>query len=483
MDFRPSPPRDRLGALAALGILGGLTFCGCERDNVASFDRNRPPETYITQGPDNSTQADDPVDLFYRAHLFWRGEDVDGTVVGFRYAIDDTNDPGAWKFTARTDSTFRFPVAEVGSQEHLFLIRAVDNLGKQDATPDTIRFESFTAATPTCRFELGDMRVNDQPFPFTGIDTVDVFSSVTFVWSGSDADGEIVGWESKFDTEPEFRFHDRDDRSRKETNLLAGQHTMFVRGVDDAGARSTTLARFSIRSNHDPKTTIDKSSITAVLARPWVGPGDSLRVTFTDADFEDDVPDTLPSRSTLSFCWSTTDVDGPVIDYFWAFAGQGERVAVPTTCITTLPLLDTDGTTSGIALTVRGRDTYGQAEGNPERIDLMINFAPRVAFENRFPGEIPVGPPFRFNFTGEDVDSPPDSLLYRWRFATPNPNDGTFVGPFTTPEDLPEAALYIEQAFTNSDLGPKVLELIATEANGGSQFRSYPDTAFFTVVP
>lgn len=485
MDFRPSPPRDRLGALFALGILAGLAFPGCERDNVADFDRNRPPETYISQGPENSDDADDPVDLFYRAHLFWRGEDLDGTVTGFRYAVDDTLDPGAWKFTTRTDSVFRFPVSEIGSKEHLFLIRAVDNLGKQDPSPDTLRFESFTATSPTCRFVNEKMLVNGQPYPFTGLDTVLVFSSVTFVWTGSDDDGEVVGWESKFDTEPEFRFHDRNDTTRTESNLVAGQHTMFVRAVDDAGARSTTLARFSIRSNFDPRTTIDRNSITASLARPWLDAngtnGDStLVVTFTESDFLDVIPDTLPSQSRLSFCWNSTDVDGPIIDYFWAFAGQGERIAHPTVCVTTLPLLSTDGTTSGIALSVRGRDTYGQTEGNPDRVDLMINFAPGVEFANPFPGDVPVGPPFRFDFSAFDKDSNPDSLLFQWRFATPV--NGQFGGPFTTPVDL-DLPYFVEEAFTISDIGPKVLELIATEANGGSPFRSYPDTVFFTVVP
>lgn len=480
MDLRSSSFRDRMGALAALGIVAGLAVVGCERDNTVSYDRNRPPETFITEGPDNSDDVRDPVDLFYRAHLFWRGEDRDGTIAGFRFAIDDTNDPGAWTFTTQTDSTFRFQVAEVGSREHLFLIRAVDNLGKQDATPDTIRFEAFTTSSPSVGFVRSKMLLNGQPYAFTGRDTVQVFSGVTFVWSGTDADGEIVGWESKFDTEAEYRFHDRNDTTRTENALRAGAHTMFVRGIDDAGAKSSTLARFALQSNFDPRTTIDKNSITAVLSRPWVAPDDTLRVTFTESDFLDTVPDTIPSRSTLTFCWSTTDIDGPVIDWFWAFAGQGERVT--TTCVTTDPLVASDGTTGGIALSVRGRDTYGQAEGFPELVDLMINFAPEVTFTNQFPGDVPIGPPFQFDFTSKDADSDPDSLLYQWRFATPAPG-GEINGPFSLPVSLTGPSLFVQEAFTQSDIGPKVLELRAFETVGGSEFRAIPDTVFFTVVP
>lgn len=477
MVLRASRTRDRLGAFAVVGLLAGLVVFGCERDNAAQFDRNRPPETFITEGPENSDDATDPVDLFYRSHLFWRGEDRDGTIAGFRFAIDDTNDPGDWTFTTVTDSVFRFPVAEVGSAEHLFLIRAVDNLGKQDATPDTIRFEAFTTASPAVSFVRSKMLVNGLPFPFTGRDTVEVFSDVTFVWTGTDADGEVVAWESKFDTDPDYVRHARNDTTRTLTDLTAGAHTMLLRAIDDAGAKSTTIARFSIQSNFDPKTIIDRASIRAVLETPWTTgytpPYDTLVVNFTD----DGQPDTLPSRGTLSFCWNTTDRDGPVIDWFWSYAGQGERVV--TTCATTLPLLVTDGSTDGIPLTVRGRDTWGQAEGAPERIFMLINRAPEVTFFDQLPGDIPIGPPHRFDFSRKDTDNDPDSLFYQWRFAP-----GIVpTGPFSNPIEIDAGALYIEEAFTNSEIGSRVLELLAFEITGGSPTRSIPDTVFFNVVP
>ena len=77
----------------------------------------------------------------------------------FYIAVDDTFDASYWTYTTSTDSIFRFPVAEIGPMEHLFLIRAVDNLGKQDPTPDTLRFEAFTAAPPTVDLVqiIGDM--------------------------------------------------------------------------------------------------------------------------------------------------------------------------------------------------------------------------------------------------------------------------------------------------------------------------------------
>jgi hypothetical protein len=423
----------------------------------------------LTQGPENSTDADDPTDLFYRAHLFWRGEDEDGTVVGFRFAIDDTSDPGSWTFTTKTDSVFRFPVAEVGSKEHLFLIRAVDDLGKQDPTPDTLRFESFTTGSPEVEFV--QIIVNDQVFPFTGRDTVEVLSTITFIWTGSDPDGEIVGWESKFDAEPDYRFHARNDTMRTEANLRAGRHTMVVRGVDDAGAKSTTVARATIQVNFDPKTVIDRNSIVSYLPRPWISPTDTLFV-----DFEEGVHDTLPSRGFLRFCWSSEDPDGPVVDYFWSFAGQGERTT--ETCAATpdsLPLPVADATTSGELLLVRARDIYGQAETPSDTVFMFIDFAPQVTFTDQSPPDIHVGPPHRFHFTATDIDSDPDSLGYQWSFDN---------APFSAEVVLPPDALFVERAFTSSEVGPHSLILRAVEQEESVPLnRTIPDTVVFNVIP
>jgi hypothetical protein len=472
MVLRSSTARVRWGAFLSFALLGSLLAFGCERDDSVSFDRNRPPETFITQGPENSTVEDDPTDLFYRAHLFWRGEDLDGTVIGFRFAIDDTNDPGSWTFTSQTDSVFRFPVAEVGSQEHLFLIRAVDDLGKQDPTPDTLRFESFTTGPPNVHFT--QIIVNDQEFKYTGRDTVEVFSTITVCWTGSDPDGEIVGWESKFDTEPDYRFHARNDTCRTEGPLRAGRHTLVVRGIDDAGAKSTTVARATIQVNFDPVTTIDRSSIVSYLPRPWVSPTDTLWV-----DFEEGVHDTVPGNGFLRFCWSSQDIDGPVADYFWAFAGQGERTTEtcvppagkPDSLLTPLPIaLSSPG-----PLTVRARDVYGQAETPTDTVRVLINFAARVDFTDPNPPDIPINLPHQFAFTSSDLDSDPDSLEYQWSFDNE---------PLSDPVVLDPAALYVEETFTASQIGFHQLVLRAVDPNPSVPLnRSIPDTVVFNVIP
>jgi hypothetical protein len=461
MVLRSSLARDWWAGWLALGVLGCILAFGCERDDTISFDRNRPPETFITEGPQNSLDPEDPTQLFYRAHLFWRGEDLDGTVAGFRFAIDDTNDPGDWTFTTKTDSIFRFPAVEVTSLEHLFLIRAVDNLGKQDPTPDTLRFATFTTP-PRVNFE--QILVNGALFDYTGRDTVLVLSDITWIWTGSDDDGEIVGWESKFDNEVEFRFHARNDTTRTETDLLAGRHTMRVRAVDDAGARSTSGGVAPIQVNFDPKTTIERSSIHAFVSRPWIAFDDTLEV-----DVIPGVRDTLPSKGFLSFCWSATDPDGPVRDYFWSFAGQGERT--DQTCATTDTLLVDDGTPSGLPILVRARDIYGQAETPSDTVFLFINYAPVVSFVDPNPKPIQTGAPHKFWFTSSDIDSDPDSLRYQWKFNNE---------PFSAEVLLHPDSLFVERAFTSEDVGQNKLVLKASES-GGSINRTIPDSVFFQV--
>ncbi len=471
--LRTPPHRDRWGAFVSAVVLAVLIVIGCERDDTASVDRNRPPETFITEGPENSLDPDDPTDLFYRAHLAWRGEDVDGRVVGFRFAIDDTNDPGAWQFTAQTDSVFRFPVSAVGSREHLFLIRAVDDLGKQDASPDTVRFESYTTATPTV--QIVNMVVGDSVFTPTGRDTVLISSTVRWIWTGDDADGDVIAWESKFDNEFDYRYHERNDTTRTEGPLLAGPHVLVVRAIDDAGATSTNVGRFPVWCNFDPKTNVDRASIVATLERPWLGPDSALTVTYND---DGALNDTLPSRSTLSFCWSATDRDGPVQDYFWSYASQGELTA--QTCATTNPLL-VDDLVGAIPLLVRARDVYGQAETPSDTVYIFINFAPQVEFTVPNPPPVETGVPHRFEFTSTDKDSDPDSLRYEWRFYRTEQNPEP-VGPFQGGITMHPDSLAVVRAFTISEVGQYGLQLRARD-NGENQDRTIPDIVQFTVVP
>jgi hypothetical protein len=411
------------------------------------------------------------VDLYYRAHLFWRGEDADGTVQGFRWAIDDTSTAASWNWTTRTDSIFRFEVAEIGAQEHLFLIRAIDNLGKQDPSPDTLRFESFTTANPTIDTVFASAQ-SPQLGRIDGLrsgDTVEVFSDITVCWDGSDLDGEVVGWESKFDAEGQWRFHELDDRCRTETRLDPGSHIMSLRAIDDAGAKSSVVRRFRIQSNFDPVTDILEGTLFARLPRPWMG--DTLEVGpgVTSSD-------TLPLGATLDLCWQSSDIDGPVVRYSYSLGGvigQTEATCISTDTTGTdpstgapipEPLPRSDGG-AGLPFLIKAIDIYENVEQRPDTLALSVNHRPFVEFTGPDLQVVPAGPPIQFEFTGRDADSDPATLAYRWRFS--------FEASSTQPA-LVYPDTFVTRAFTPSQVGDHTLTIWAQDASGNLR-ESLPD--------
>jgi hypothetical protein len=472
----------------AFAVLGFVAFvAGCERDDPPAVDRNRPPETFITQGPDQSTDPRDPVNLFYRAHLFWRGEDADGRVVGFRLAVDDTADPSSWTYTTSTDSVFRFPVAEIGPLEHLFLVRAVDNLGKQDATPDTLRFESFTSSPPTV--QLVDICAD---MPTLGLrcgmaigDTAEVFSDFTWTWTGDDEDGEVVRWTSRFDSEPPVE-HARGDTVRTIRGVGAGPHTLTVNSFDDAGAISRNPGRFKVFSNFDPKTTIDRSSVVATLERPWLGPDSTLVVT----DIVDDPsgpPDTIPFNSQISMCWSSTDIDGPVCryQYFFTSAVQGQVVPsdwpnmecmiAPDSCVSpTAPLsIGTSLGQPGSVFFVRGIDFYSNVEGHPDTLRLFVNFRGNVWWLDEGVQEAELGTVHYFEFDAYDKDWNPDELEFNWNIDS-RPTELFWI-PLTGTNRR------VEYFFDADEVG--VREIVIRTRDPVAELVSEPDTLLVNVIP
>ena len=65
MTLRRSRAATRIRWTVSLALFWGAILNGCERDDIASVDRNRPPETYVTMGPpDSSVNPNDPPNIF-----------------------------------------------------------------------------------------------------------------------------------------------------------------------------------------------------------------------------------------------------------------------------------------------------------------------------------------------------------------------------------------------------------------------------------
>lgn len=488
MTLRRSRAASRIRWTVSFALFWAAILAGCERDESVSVDRNREPETYVTMGPRQPVSPQDPTEIiFYRAHLYWRGEDVDGTVAGFRFAVDDTTDPGSWTYTTRTDSTFRFQAGEVGAREHLFLVRAVDNLGKQDPSPDTLRFEAFTLSAPTVEYKNNQIEVfgggsRSARRGLSSGDTVLVNSNIKFVWSGRDDDGYIVRWESRFGSQ-EPVLHEREDTTRTVYGLASGPHQFLVSAFDDAGAISATGGLFDVISNFDPKTTI--TSVISSLPRPWLEgnppTGDSTLIDTLNLSSPDE-PDTIPTGSTLRFCWEGEDPDGPIARYFWKISfisGSTENECVDTISEpwidsqgqpTTAPRpLDVTSLVVPVQLSVRGQDVYNNVENRPTVIPFYVNFRPTVDIDPV--ATVPSGTNVHFTFTADDHDGDPDSLTYAWTFDSPTaPSTFVHLDP-----------LRIDAFFGPGETGNHQLRVWAQDL-GGAASRSEPDAQSFTVT-
>ena len=471
----------RSGSFWGLLVLGFLALvAGCERDNSVEIDRNREPETFLTQGPENSENPTNPTDLYYRAHLFWHGEDLDGTIAGYRFAIDDTAEASDWMWTTKTDSVFRFSAGAVGAREHLFLIRSVDNLGKQDPTPDTLRFESDTRARPTVRFVPEKMIVNDEPSLLETGDTVRVFSSITFAWTGSDEDGEVRSWESVFGAEQTPRQHERSDTTRTENGLPSGPHTLTLSAIDDAGARSTTPSSFKVHSNLGTVTRLLPDHFVAKLPRPWISGTDTLVV---DEVFDESgtILDTIPSRAIIAASWTFEDPDTEVRRFNWVFGRSQGATDYPDTSAVSLE--STANPNVGIyavsaRFLVRATDQFGQVERARDTLFIPVGFRPVCEFVTDDVGAVTGGTTKDFRFTREDLDSDPSLMRYEYQFLDFDSS------PTVEDDPLPDDTLAVSRFFGHEDvsLGIKRLKIRGLD-NSGSNYPSAWDTVTFTLVP
>jgi hypothetical protein len=311
-----------------VGLAALLAACA---KNPVRVDRNRPPRTYLVSAPPESGS------FSYRIHLYWRGEDPDGYVVGFQWAWDDSSITG-FRFTTKTDSTFDLAVNDSAtiaggdsntlpgtSRGHTFFIRAVDNLGKADPNLIIWNKRIIIAETkrPTIQFK--------PPYPSgNGLDSLCDGTPFTVCWTGSDPDGSVLGY--KFDvgtySSPIVRdscvtFNDPNDPNS--IALASGIYTLTIQSVDNAFALSDPGAsKFLFVVNRDPETWFkDASGGRGIPVGYYTVP--YLLGELVPPDVHTFAPgDTVPFRSTVWWQWDGRDnpCDNPSgIDAF-SLSGQ-----------------------------------------------------------------------------------------------------------------------------------------------------------------
>jgi hypothetical protein len=464
-----------LACLAA--VLTLAVFQGCEDREVVRYDRNRPPETYLSVAPEVGGR------IFHKYRVHWAGLDRDGVVVSYRvaavaedeiyggrviaadedivqYFLDQEQAYLAegrefWTTTSATESLFVFRADKPNTRNHSLYVAAVDNEGKEDPMPAATNFLAIDYGIPDIEVCItSNLDPDTCAVPSVKGDTLPAYNLVnpgepvllTFNWGGTDSDGSIDEWKYRLDSSAESSVgpevlsaqYTYDPSDPVGSDLGIGFHEFRLVAIDDAGAKSDeSITRFVI--NYDPDTYIDSiwtfrrfqppPASNLPVPEKLIYPSDSIRVAYHFGCFR------------LKF--HGTDIDGPTPESFrWNIRGTLIQSADPENpsspwvsnecgdlyCDefpTNAPRLDTD---SPLTFFLRARDNLGKVDGSPDTIVFLVNYSPRitsVSHEVVSPGNV------RFTWEcvdpDQDVDRPSSPgeqalVLYRYRV-----DDGDWV--------------------------------------------------------
>jgi len=171
-----------IGGPALLALLCGL-LSNCTDKNTVGPHANRPPETHLFLQFADTLQL--PGETASMQVLHWSGDDPDGEIVGYEYNWDFDS---LWVFTTDVMDTFYVPITQP-QDTFTFQIRAVDNGGLKDPSPDRLSFP-IRNSPPIVSFPLDFVQRYSRA-------TYNGFSYFSIGWSSSDPDGDptITGYE------------------------------------------------------------------------------------------------------------------------------------------------------------------------------------------------------------------------------------------------------------------------------------------------
>lgn len=317
------------------------------RKEVEPLDRNRPPETFLTTAPPETTSAD------YRVHLYWHGVDKDGVVTKFMwyrsdtlFTLDPIGEPDIelldWnpearkddylkgRFTTKTDTIFIFTGFDTNTgamqNRQAFHIVAVDDGGMIDPSPKRLQFFARVKGIPKVKFWTQlDPGEPPQLYDSENLDTIAMFTPFKLFFTAGTVNNIISGyrWIYSGVVRPDFNndgvpdwyvpvFDPPETVAVELTNageemLPSGDFYFRVIARDEAGALSksdiiTGEGACNIVINHDPDTRIFRAECFFRNKRGV----DSMIVLEYDELF-DVKPDTLPYYSRLRFHYAGWD--------------------------------------------------------------------------------------------------------------------------------------------------------------------------------
>ncbi|MFH1312154.1 MAG: hypothetical protein ABIJ00_02905 [Candidatus Eisenbacteria bacterium] len=413
-----------------------LVFQGCEQEELVRPDRNRPPETILSVGPDQGDR------VFHKYNVRWTGLDEDGVVVEYwvasvaedqlwngRTSYEDIIEymlDLPWGVTTKTESLFVFRADRPNSRNHSIYVQAVDNEGKADEIPAMVNFLAIDYGLPEVSICMAasvtrySSALDDLVPPWVcaeaGVkgDTLPQFNiefpgepiTVTLSWEGDDPDGEVVEWRYRLDSKSEVTVP-ADIKSTTLTyapgnpaasDVWIGYHEFRLVAIDDANARSAEkVSRFVI--NYDPDTVIDSiwtfrgkvdnrpaetRSLPEklVYAREWRETGQVPdgydRVGFHFGQlrlkFHGTDKDAQPGGAPPdSFKWN---ISGTLLKSDSSRAcGQAGDINYYCDISASFPYLDSD---RPFRLYVTAMDSLGKADGSPDTIWFDVNTRPSL---------------------------------------------------------------------------------------------------------
>ena len=154
-------------------LIAATGISSCDNAPTGDFIENKAPTTYLTL---EKIDREGEFRLSSQISISWWGNDSDGFIIGYEYAINDTLE-GDWTFTKKTDSTFILPITPGMSQDDvLFKVRAIDNDSTRDPDGARLVFPIVNSAPSV------SLNQNETP-PDT------LYSIVSFGWTINDPDG------------------------------------------------------------------------------------------------------------------------------------------------------------------------------------------------------------------------------------------------------------------------------------------------------
>jgi hypothetical protein len=300
---------------------------------------NLPPSVQFTQAPVSTDPADR---AFYAYRVFWSGDDPDGRVDHFEYAIDPGPRDTLWVITHRSEEVLFFsaptpdPVSgpvPTATGFHTLVLKAVDDKGAQSAR----RTRAFFSWTVAPSVEIDDPRPN----AFTASQ---IAPSVIVRFSGQDPDGQRTQRPVRYkyrrfvlDAQSTWMLSDPDSLRRREAA------TGFA-GWDSTGAESTfvryqnmapddrflfVVVAFDEAGAYSPVFSLDSNMLMmSVTLAAQLGPRIHVFNEFLDFTYDSGGYTADPLRwirleaavgSTLRFNWEAFPAPGANIQsYRWA---------------------------------------------------------------------------------------------------------------------------------------------------------------------